>query len=301
MSSKSIAELLAEKKARRVTQKASPLRAVSPTSSSSNTRKQNLASKLARLENRLAKLAISNSSSVITNKSNKVERAINTALDKYEEAVKDLAEIEDKIMTLKEDIKESRSLEKKQANVLKEESLAAPMVKRGDKMIRSTLKKKINDEIDRLEKYHKAQDKDLERLYKKRDSAIEKIDKLRLKTHELELKRNAPIEEIVAANVVKATRRRKTENELKANANALRNKLQKKQERNQKQSTRKLSSDRKKLESAKKKLEGFNDDVLEAFCEDLRMKKVASRAASPLVAAKAASRPSSPFNNQSLL
>ena len=301
MSSKSIAELLAEKKARRVTQKASPLRAVSPTSSSSNTRKQILASKLARLENRLAKLAISNSSSVITNKSNKVERAINTALDKYEEAVKDLAEIEDKIMTLKEDIKESRSLEKKQANVLKEESLAATMVKSGDKMIRSTLKKKINDEIDKLEKYHKAQDKDLEQLYKKRDSAIEKIDKLRLKTHELELKRNAPIEEIVAANVVKATRRRKTENELKANANALRNKLQKKQERNQKQSTRKLSSDRKKLESAKKKLEGFNDDVLEAFCEDLRMKKVASRAASPLVAAKAASRPSSPFNNQSLL
>ena len=97
--------------------------------------------------------------------------------------------------------------------------------------------------------------------------------------------------------------RRLTANEQEARAANLRRRLTAQQNRSRIAAQKKNNAATRKLADAYKKLEGFDDDVLDAFCEELRQRRrgaAGATAAARSVVAAAAAANSSGNNNLNL-
>jgi hypothetical protein len=182
------------------------------------------------------------------------------------------------------------------------ESLAAPQWARPG--VRTSQRKAANNKVEAINKEYKKMIREAgvteTALRHAREALAKKSGKMSLLASSAASSRSGSPTGSVRSTSTSSSRRL-TASELNAKAANLRRRLTAKQNRNRAAAQKKNNAATRRLADAYKKLEGFDDDVLDAFCEELRQRRRgaagAAAAARSVVAAAAASNSNSNSNN----
>ena len=294
------AKLAAIKAAKPASRAASP-RAASPARSVSTTRKRNMASMLANLERRRNTIRAKESNAVASSMSTlealaakPAKRGISNEINSLERKVVTLEKNLNAKLQAAENYKERRANSRGR---YEQESLAAPQWMRPG--VRTSQRKAANNKVEAINKEYKRMIREAGVAETALRHAREDLAKktVRMKSIAASAATSRTVSPTGSVRSVSSTRstRRLTANNMNAKAKNLRERLRAQQTRKLEAAKKKENADAKKIADAYKKMEGFDEDVLDAFCEDLKAKKrqpmaslAASRAASPVHAVAAA-------------
>ena len=278
-------------------------RAASPARSTSASRGRTIANQLAQAEARARLLREKEASAAASSMSNleglaakASKRGIHNEVSSLERKVASLERAHAAKLQAAENYKERRSNSRGR---YVSESLAAPQWARPG--VRTSQRKAANNKVEAINKEYKKMIREAgvteTALRHAREALVKKTGKMSLLASSAASSRSGSPTGSVRST---STARRLTANELETKAANLRRRLTAKQNRNRAAAQKKNNAATRKLADAYKKLEGFDDDVLDAFCEELRQRRRgaagAAAAARSVVAATAASNSNSNNN-----
>uniref|UniRef100_A0A6C0KTW6 Uncharacterized protein n=1 Tax=viral metagenome TaxID=1070528 RepID=A0A6C0KTW6_9ZZZZ len=276
---------------------ASPVHSVSSRSTSAS-RGRTLANQLAHAETRAKLLREKEARASASSMSNQgalaskaSKRSIHNEINSLERKVASLERSYAAKMQAAENYKDRRSNSRGR---YEQESLAAPQWARPG--VRTSQRKAANNKVEAINKEYKKMLRDAgvveTALRHARETLKKKSGKAEVLVASAASSRGAspPTGSVRSTSSIQS--KRLTANEHEARAANLRRRLTLKQNRNRAAAKKKENANTKKLAEAYKKLEGFDDDVLDVFCEELRQRR--RGAAGATAAARAVVRSMSP-------
>jgi len=284
----------------------SPARSESSRSSSVS-RGRTIANQLAQAETRARLLRKKEANAIASSMSNleglaaKVpKRGIHNEVSSLDRKIASLERSHAAKLQAAENYKERRSSSRGR---YEQESLAAPQWARPG--VRTSQRKAANNKVEAINKDYKRMLREASvvetALRHAKEARMKKTGKMESMASSAATSRStSPTGSVRSTSTTQS--RRLTANELETKAANLRRRLTAKQNRNRAAAKKKENSATRKLADAYKKLEGFDDDVLDAFCEELRQRRrgaAGAAAAARAVVAASISNSNSKSNSNS--